>query len=210
MAGYKCTSIGCYSYQSPETNTIFQTLQARINQLLTAIDPSTPPIKIDGIIGKGTTSAALVILDYIAQTDTGTAGPGARSAYDSIGTPEQLAANAQFVNDVFALYTRSKGSTPATSTEPPTPQPSPMQLATTSANAPVKVSSPEAKALINNVKVRKSGLSTSLLDIIPPWLAYTSGGVLAVGTLVAIVVGAKRKKSGSSASAPAAVAGRWF
>lgn len=210
MAGYKCTSVGCYSYQDPPTNTLFQTLQARINQLLPVIDPSTTLIKVNGILGKGTTIAALVILDYIGQTNAGAAAaaaPGARDAYERINSPEDLANNAQFVSDIMTLYIRALGSQPVAVAPTNAAQPSAVQIATTTANAPIKASGPQGQALINNVKARKSGLSTSLLDIIPPGVAYALGGLFAVGTLAAVFIGVSKKRKGGAAPAPV---GNWF
>lgn len=207
MAGYKCTSVGCYSYQSPETNTLFMRLQTLINQLLPTVDPSTAQIKVDGILGKGTTQAALVILGVIGETNAGAAAaaaPGARDAYAAINGPGDLANQAQYVVDIMSLYIRAQGAQPAAPPATTAAAPTTVALATTTANAPIKVSTPQAQNVINNVKATKSGLSTSLLDVIPPWLAYASGGLLAVGTIVAIAVGTKRKRSGAKAAAPVA------
>lgn len=205
---YKCTSIGCYSYQSPETNTLFQRLQTVINQFATAA--AFDPIKVDGIIGKGTTEKALIVLGYIGELDGGVMGASARALENGINGPEQLAGNAQTVVDTLTLATKTPppaiasqitapGALPA-----PTPQPSPTQIATTTANAPTKTTSPTTAGLINNIKARNPALATSLLDRVPPVVAYVGGALFAIGAIATVVVTKKRRGS----TAPA-VAGRW-
>lgn len=202
---YKCTSIGCYSYQSPETNALFQTLQTRINQL--AGPAGIAPVKVDGIIGKGTTEAALLVLDYIATTATDTTVISVAGGLEaSISTVENLATGAQSVVDVITLALKQTAiaqQAPAAPLPVPTPAPSPTQIATTTANKPTTATTAVAQNKINAVQMSRPALATNILDRMPPWLAYASGGLLAAGALVAVVA-AKRRKS-----APA-VAGRWW
>lgn len=209
---YKCTSIGCYSYQSPETNSLYQRLQTVINQFAAAA--VFDPIRIDGIIGKGTTEKALIVLGYLGELDQGVMGASARALEGQINTPEQLANAAQTVVDILTLATRQPPAAIAAQVTqpaplpPPTPQPSVTQIATSTANAPTKSSSPATKNMINTIKLKNPGLSTSLLDSMPPIVAYIGGAALAVGALAAVVIASKKRKA--TASTAPAVAGRWY
>jgi len=211
---YKCASVGCYSCESPETNTLLQKLQTAINQFAKGL--SFVPVKIDGIIGKGTTQAAIIVLDFLSGVDKGVVGAEATKLSDQIGTPEQLTLAAQRVVDVIALATKQSAiasqTTPVAALPPAQAEPSTVQLVTTSANAPLQPLSPTTQQHIDAVKAKKPGLSTSLLDRVPPWAAYASGAALAVGILTAVVIGSKRKKKalGPAPAAKAAVAGRYW
>lgn len=208
---YKCGSVGCYSYKSPETNTLFQRLQSTVNQFANALAFS--PLKVDGIIGKGTTEATLVVLLYIAELDSGVLGGSARALEAGINTPEQLANGAQAVLDTLTLATKTPPPPlvgqigPTTPLPSPTPAPSATQIATTTANSPTKASSAVTADLIKQVKLKNPALATSLLDVVPPWVAYVGGAALAVGAIAAAVVASKRRKA--SAGAAPAVAG-WY
>ena len=203
---YKCTSVGCYSYQSADTNILLQRLQTLINQFANAL--VFTPIKVDGIIGKGTTEKALIVLGYLSELDKGVVGASAKALEAQIGTPEQLTVGAQAVVDTLNLATRQPPSalvgqiSPAAPLPSPTPAPSTTQLVTTTANMPTSSSSAATQNILNTARLKNSALSTSLIDRVPPWAAYASGAALAVGVLVAVVVGSKRKKA-----APAPVAG---
>ena len=212
MAGYKCTTRGCYSYQSPETNALFLKLQTQINQFaqMLAFTPLKTPV--DGIIGKGTTEAALLVL--MALSEVGPVSAQAAALESGINSQEQLAANAQAVSDVLALAlkqpTIAKSATPATPPPAPRPTPSTTQLATTSANAPVKSTSPATQQALSQIQSANPALKTGLIDRMPPWAAYASGGLLVFGTLA--LVGFVLKRGGrAAAAAPAAapVSGAW-
>jgi hypothetical protein len=209
---YKCTSVGCYSYQSPDTNTLFQRLQTLINQFApVAVFDS---IKVDGILGKGTTEKALIVLGYLGELDAGPVGAGATALEAGINGPDQLAANAQAVVDTLTLATKVSSTSaigaqiaPPAPLPAPTPQPSAGQIATTTANAPAKTTSPATQSRINAIKLSKPALATSLLDSVPPWVAYIGGGLLAAGALAAVAIGMKKQRAKSSSPA---VAGRWY
>lgn len=209
-SSYKCTSVGCYSYQSPETNTLFQRLQTVINQFANAA--VFDPIKVDGIIGKGTTEKALIVLVYLGELDGGVVGSSARALEAGINGPEQLAANAQAVTDTLTLATRQPPAaiaqqvTQPAPLPPPTPAPSATQLATTTANAPAKTSSQTTQIKLNAIRVGKPDLAVSLLDRVPPIVAYIGGAALAAGAIAAVVI-SKRRRSG--ATAPAVAGYRW-
>ena len=209
MAGYKCTSIGCYSYQSPETNALLQKLQTLTNQFAQVL--GFAPLKVDGIIGKGSTEAALLVLTYLSEADQGVLGASAKSIEGNISTPEQLVLNAQPAADIMALASKQKNiasqMTAPAALPAPTPAPSTTQLATTSANAPIKSTSPTVQAKLQEIKATKPALSTSLLDRIPPWASYVSGAALVLGAISIVAYNRKRSARSSSASAPAAVAG---
>jgi hypothetical protein len=105
--GYKCTSAGlCYSYQSADTDALFKRLQSLVNQFAAAA--AIEPIKVDGIIGKGTTETVLYVLQVLGETDKGVVGSSALSIADAINGPEQLAASAQVVVDLLTLATKSQ------------------------------------------------------------------------------------------------------
>lgn len=195
MAGnYKCTSVGCYSYQSPETNTLFQRLQTLINQF--APSAGIDPVGVDGIIGKGTTQAALVVLESLI--DSAQANPAnntsaailtSATALDAaINGPEDLAALAQDVVNTLTLAASSQllATVPAMPLPAPTPAPSPTQIATTSANKPPSATSQASQIKLATIG-KKSGLSTSLLDVLPPWASYVGGAALALGAIFAVV-----------------------
>jgi len=207
---YKCTSVGCYSYQSPETNTLFQKLQATLNQFAPALAFS--PIKVDGIIGKGTTEVALLTLLYLGELDNGVVGSAARALEAGINTPEQLALNAQSVLDTLTLAIKQPPAqiaqqlAPPSPLPPPTPQPSTTQLATTTANKPPSSSNPNVQNSLDSLKKRKPALATSLLDHVPPAAAYIGGAALAIGAIAAVVI-AKRRREAKSTAPESAVAG---
>jgi len=207
-ANYKCTSVGCYSYQSPETNVLLQKLQTVINQFAQVI--VFDPIKVDGIIGKGTTEKALVVLGYLDETDKGVIGQAARALEAQINTPEQLTMAAQAVTDTLVYATKQSAlaaqTTPAAPLPAPTPAPTTAQLATTTANVPTKTTSPATKSRINAVRINNPALKASLLDRMPPWAAYASGAALALGALVTVLTVSKRRR----AAAAAPVAGRYW
>lgn len=206
---YKCTTIGCYSYRSPETNTLFQRLQTVINQFAAAV--AFDPLKVDGIVGKGTTEKTLIVLGYLGELDQGVMGASARALEGQINTPEQLVNAAQAVIDVLTLATRQPPAAIAAQlTQPaplpaPTAQPSAAQLVTTTANAPTKTTSTATQNLISSIKLKRPALATSLVDRVPPWAAYVSGAALAIGAIAAVAVSMKRRKQ----AAPA-VTGHWY
>jgi hypothetical protein len=211
MADYKCASIGCYSYQSPEKNQQLQRLQTAINQFAQAA--AFQPLKVDGIIGKGTTEAALIVLGYLAELDKGVVGSAAAGLEAQINTPEQLTVGAQAVLDLLTLALKQPPAQIASQiTQPaplpaPTPSPSTVQLATTTANKPPTTSSPTTAARLNQLQITRPALSTSLVDRIPPWAAYVSGAALALGALAAVIGLSKKRKA---AGASPVVAGRWY
>ncbi len=205
MADYKCTTVGCYSYQSQDKNQQLMKLQSAINQLASAA--VIPPIKVDGIIGKGTTQSALVILDYLGSIDeNGVIGGSARSLENQISTPEQLTLGAQAVLDLFTLAIRQPPAAIAGQITAPQPlpavqaTPSITQLATTGANKPTTSTSALTQQKLANLKLRKVNLSTSLLDVIPPWATYVGGAALAIGALAIVVTTVKKRRSASTAS----------
>lgn len=204
---YKCTSVGCYSYKSPETNTLFQRMQTVINQFANAA--VFEPIKVDGIIGKGTTEKALIVLGYLAELDGGVVGGSARALESGINTPEQLANNAQAVTDTLTLASRQPPAaiasqiTQPAALPPPTPQPSPTQIATTTANAPTKTTSQSTQIKLNAIRIGKPDLAASLLDRVPPIVAYIGGAALAAGAIAAVVISKRRRAGGNAAPAVA-------
>jgi hypothetical protein len=215
MGGYKCASVGCYSYQSIETDTLFNKLQATINQFAQGL--AFTPIDVDGIIGRGTTEVTLLVLDFLAEADPGPIGASAKSLSSGINSTEQLAANAQAVVDTLTLATRqskvASQTTPIAALPPAVAEPSAATKATTMANAPLKTSSPAVQQRLDAISKAKPALAASLLDRVPPWSMYAGGAALLIGTLAAVGIAvSKKKKSGGSASAlapaAAAVAGR--
>jgi hypothetical protein len=197
MAGtYKCGTTGCYSYQSPETNVLFQRLQVLINQF-SAIG-GFQPIRVDGIIGKGTTEAALLVLIALYEADAGAIGQKARTIEAAITGPESLAQLAQPVVDTLsAALTQAPavasqllpaGPMPAPTAKPPT-----TVVATSTANAPITTTSQAAQLKLTALKTARPALATSLLDRIPPWAAYASGAALVLGGIAVAIVGKRRK-----------------
>jgi hypothetical protein len=207
---YKCASIGCYSYQSPETNALFQRLQATTNQFAKAL--AFEPLKVDGIIGKGTTEIVLLVLGYLGESDAGPVGASAKALEAGLNTPEQLAVNAQAVTDTLTLATKQSAiasqTTVAVALPAPSPGPTAVQKATTSANAPASSTNPAVQQRINTIKISRPALSTSLVDRVPPWAAYASGAALALGALAAVGISIYKRRR-SSAPATAAPVG-WF
>lgn len=202
-SSYKCTSVGCYSVNSPDTNSLFQQLQTLVNQF--AVSAGIDPIGVDGIIGKGTTQATLVVLE--ALIDAAAANPmntsavpvqTSASALDaSINGPSDLASLAQDVVNALQLAASAQlmGTLPPAPLPPPSPAPSPIQVATTSANKPAAAKTQAAQLKLGNIYAGKSGLSTSLLDAVPPWASYVGGAALAVGAIVFAVKSRKAKTS---------------
>jgi hypothetical protein len=211
MADYKCASIGCYSYQSPEKNQQLQQLQTALNQFAQAAAIS--PLRVDGIIGKGTTEAALIVLGYLAELDKGVVGSSAAALESQINTPEQLTVGARAVLDLLTLALKQPPAQIASQiTQPaplpaPTPAPSAVQLATTTANKPLSTSNPATATRLDQIKTSRPALTTSLIDRVPPWAAYVSGAALALGALAAVIGLSKKRKA---AGASPVVAGRWY
>lgn len=214
-APYKCTSLGCYSCNSPETNTLFQKLQTVTNQF--AAGAGNPLLKVDGIIGNGTTQAVLNVLIWIGETDQGVVGASARAIEDQINGPEQLTVNAQAVVDTLTLASRS--SAVASQATPPAPLPAPstspsiLQLATTTANSALKATTPAAQQRYGQIMLnpKKSAMTadlSSLVKRLPPWVAYATGGLLIAGAIAAAMSAAKKRKTAAPAST-AAVSGRY-
>jgi hypothetical protein len=193
-ASYKCTSVGCYSVNSPDTNTLFQQLQTRVNQF--AASAGIDPIGVDGIIGKGTTQAALVVLEMLIDaananpmnTSSGAILTSATALDAAINGPEDLAGLAQDVTNTLTLAASSQlvGTMPPAPLPAPTPAPSAIQVATTSANKPASAKTQAAQLKLTSIG-SKSGLATSLLDVLPPWASYVGGAALAIGAIVAVV-----------------------
>ena len=169
-ATYKCASVGCYSYQSPETNTLFQKLQATVNQFAKAL--SFTPLKVDGIIGRGTTEATLLVLLFLGETDKGPVGASATALEAGINTTEQLVVNVQAVVDTLVLSTKQSAiaaqTTPPQSLPAPTAEPTIAQKATTSANAPVASTSAAVNQRLDLIQQRKPSLKPSLINRMPP------------------------------------------
>lgn len=207
MASYKCTSVGCYSVNSPDTNTLFQQLQTLVNQF--AVSAGIDPIGVDGIIGKGTTQATLVVLE--ALIDAANANPmntssaavqtGASALDAAINGPSDLAQLAQDVVNTLQLAAGAQilATLPPAPLPPPSPAPSAIQVATTSANKPPAPKTQAAQLKLGNIYGQRSGLSTSLLDAVPPWASYVGGAALVAG---AIALAVKSKKAKGKASAP--------
>jgi hypothetical protein len=214
MADYKCASVGCYSYQSPEKNQQLLKLQTAINQFSTAA--AFEPVKVDGIIGKGTTQAALIVLGYLGEIDPqGLIGASARGLEDQINTPEQLTLGAQAVIDILTLAARQPPAAIASQVLPAAPipataqaQPSVAQLVSTTANKAPTATSQAAQLRLNAVALKKSNLSASLFERLPPWASYVGGGLLAAGALAIVITTARKRKTAAAATAPAAV-GHW-
>jgi hypothetical protein len=207
-SGYKCTTAGCYSYQSPETDALFKRLQTLINQFAAAA--AIAPIKVDGVLGKGTTEAVLYVLQVLGESDKGVVGSSALSIADAINGPEQLAQYAQTVVDTLTLATKT--TTVAVSPPAPipvaVPTPGAAVVATSVSNLPIAVTDPVAAAKIQAIVARKPGLKRSLLERIPPWAPYAGGGLLAIAAVAVAVAAAKKRKGGLRPLSPA-VAGRW-
>ncbi len=202
--GFKCTTAGvCYSCSSPQTDALFKKLQAGINQF--AASMIFTPIKVDGILGPGTTTHAKLVLSALAGMNNGVVSGSASAINAGIIDPSQLAANAQVVVDLFTLAGKTMNLAPAQPTPPPKASPSVTDLATTGASKPPSSSSPAVQAQVKAIQAGNPKLAASLLDVMPPWLAYASGALLAGGAIAAVVFAGKKRKA---AAAPApAVAG---
>jgi hypothetical protein len=205
MAGYKCTTV-CSAVQSPETDALFKKLQTTINQFAQAM--IFAPIKVDGIIGMGTTTHAKLVLNNLAQMDQGPFGAQARSINEQIIMPAGLASDAQLVVDVLMLATKQPAfnATPAKPSPPAQPQPTALQLATTPANKPPSTTSPAVAAQVKDIQARNPGLKPKFWDRLPRWAPYAGGAAVALSVLAAVIASSK-KRAGTSSSVPA-VAGR--
>lgn len=86
-ANYKCTAIGCYSYNSPSTNADIRKLQGLINRFSTEF--GFTPIAVDGIVGKGSFAALLWTLQALSIAG-GTFGPTATEWFAALNKPEDV------------------------------------------------------------------------------------------------------------------------
>ncbi len=205
--GFKCTSGDiCYSCNSAATDALFKRLQAAINQFAGSM--IFTPIKVDGVIGPGTTTHTKLVLSNLSNADSGVVGSSARALNDGIFSPPQLAASAQVVTDLLVLAGKQMGAPAPTPIPPAQPSPSVATLATTEAKKPPSTTSPQVQAQIKAIQASSPKLSASLLDRMPPWLAYVGGGLLAAGAIAAVAIGMKKRRGGSAS--PPAVAGRWY
>lgn len=192
-------------------NTLLQKLQMTLNRFAVAL--AFPPLKVDGIVGKGTTEIALLVLAYIAENDKGVVGSSAGGLEAGINGPEQLTANAQVVIDTLTLATRSSAVasqvTAPAPLPPPAPEPTSTQIATTTANAPATSTNPAVQQKLATTKAAKPKLATSLLDKLPPWAAYASGAALILGTIGAVAYMRRGRSAPALAPAPAPAVSGW-
>lgn len=197
--GFRCTTSGlCYACGSAAADGLFKKLQAAINQFAAAL--IFTPIKVDGIIGPGTTTHAKLVLSQISL-------PQAAAINAQLMSPEHLAANAQVVVDALTLAAKQMNQPAAQPIPPAVPTPSATTIATTPAKKPPSSTSPQIQEQIKLIQANNPKLAASLLDSMPPWAAYVGGAALAVGALAAVVYATKRRGSATAQSAQAAVAG---
>lgn len=204
MAGYTCKAVGCYGVSSPETHVLFMTLQSEVNRFVAGL--KLLPIKVDGIIGKGTTQTTLEVLSALGASGWWS-GTKARDLEAAINSPSDLASRAGAVIEVLRLAASNSPLAAMAQPVPPLPptQPGPTatQIATTSANKPAQSSDPGVQQSLDAKRKQKPGLQASLIDYVPPWAAYAGGGALLLGAIGMLVM--QRRKGGAASSPAAAV-----
>jgi hypothetical protein len=173
---YKCSSSGCYDYQSPEMHTKILQLQALINRFSPAKFGGFAPISVDGVIGKGTLTAYLLAMFTLSGAG-GTVGPLAETLLLSTDTPEQLTQQIDGATTVLWQGVDALGATTEVAAASSS-KPASVPATTTAASA----------AALAKINALHPGTQASILDVwtnLPPWgkaalvLAAAGGGIYA-------------------------------
>ncbi len=185
---YKCTSIGCYSYQSQPMNASIVALQHAINRHSES-PMGFSPIAADGVFGKGSLAALLLVLTDLSHLGDRIGPEDEQSAKNFLllfSRPEDVV---QYLSTGPTLTMMLVGDANklgysaqvAASKAPPTQLPVPNTAA--------------GVAVLTQLKANTPGIQGSLVDVfhnIPLW-GKILGGTAFLGAIVFVATKKKKK-----------------
>lgn len=183
-AQYKCTDIGCYDVSSPVTHSQILLFQNTINRYSAGQDIPFSPIAVDGVIGKGTATAAfwaltVASMDPAVSTDTAVA---AGAYLDQLNTEEDLITH---VEDLTAQLTAAANAIGLPNVPAPNVASNPTRIPTMGAGNAAAI------ARATSALATKTAIQSSIFDPlvgfgVPIWAQVVGGIVIFVGGFYAI------------------------